>query len=110
MNAAFRNIQRYGTKGDFVLRYEIGGTFDSATMKKTAGATFNSDLLAFADGYKRELSSQEFVLYVAVDHDFGGAIPVDSKIIYDGKSFDITKSDVTYIRNQPVCAVLTCNG
>ena len=110
MNSAFRSIQRYGTKGDYILQYAIGGTFDSATMKKTSGSLVESDLLAYSTGYKQEASSQEFVLYVAVDDDFGGAIPVDSKIIYDGKAFDITKSDVTYIRNQPVCAVLTCNG
>jgi hypothetical protein len=110
MNAAFRNIQRYGTKGDYFLQYVLGGTFDAATMKKSLGSTVNSSLLAYSTGRKQEGSSQSFTLYVAVDTDFGGAIPADSKILYDEKVFDITSSDVTYIKNQPVCAVLTCNG
>lgn len=109
-SAAHRNIKRYGTKGDYVLEYEIGGEFDSATMKKSKGHFVRIPLLAYSTGQKLDAPSKSFMLYAAVDGDFSGAIPNDSKILYNDIEYNIDNSDTQDVRGKPIYSVFMCSG
>lgn len=110
MNAAYNNIARYGTKGDFVLQYYIDGAFDAATMKKSQGHEVIIPLLAYQTSQKLEESKTSFTLYVAIDDDFSGAIPSDSKVIHNDVTYNVVNSDTKYVRGAPIFSTLLCNG
>lgn len=111
-----RQIKRYGTKGDYVLSYQTGATYNENTMQMDAGTVVDVSLLAFAEAkIKAEQQNEtgvtgQYALLVAVDGDFNGDVPVDSVISQGGKSYNIVSVNAHRVKNTITHVEMMING
>ena len=112
----FRQIKRYGTKGDYNLVTVTGDSYNDATMSIVAGSETITPLLAFAENKTKAESDNQtgvsgvYTLLVAIDNDFNGDVDPNSVIRLDGKDFNISSKHVHRVKNQITFVELTING